>query len=239
MTKAKLTEIAVMRAVFFNAHHKGHLNPTIELVKLLVASGIEVHYFVPSCLKKSIENSGAIYHNYGSEEWNLKDAAIRQAYALDCEPSDGMKADFLFEQSLPATIDILPYIIDKLKTIKPDFCVGDSGYPWGFIAAKIMNIPMISSCSSVLIPKSERGKIFETFCQKPFMQKSVQWLRENYKIDYDPLDSYCNYTGNYAMLTNCMLYRCNSPACRFHNSLVCTAISTLLSGRCNCSLLWK
>ena len=188
------TKSSEMKVAMFNAHHTGHVNPTIELVKLFVKRGIEVHYFLPYSLKEKIESIGATYHNYGSDDWSMKDAACQQTIKFGLEPSSEQLNGILPLITDPATVSVLPYILSQLKTIQPNFCVSDSCLPWGFIACQILNIPIVSSCSSSLIDVNERAKTFGHRNQIPFIKKSVEWLKETYNIDYDSNKSMCNYS---------------------------------------------
>ena len=179
----------------FNVHHVGHFNPTVELVKAFIKRGIEVHYFLPYSLKNKIEKMGAIYHNYGSDDWSMTDAACQQVIKFGLEPSPDQVNGVLPFLTAPATVDVLPHVLSQLAIIKPDFCVADSSYPWGFVACKILGIPIVSSCSSTLIDEKEREETFARREELPFMKKAIEWMKDTYNIEYGSHNSMCNYSG--------------------------------------------
>ena len=186
---------ALQKAVFMNAHHAGHFNPTVELVKLMVAAGVEVHYYATRDLAGVITAAGAIFHNYSSDEWSLKECALAGCARLKCEPSEEMKAELLFHQAIVATVEVLPFVIDELKKLQPDVVVSDSGYPWGHIAAQHLGIPSVSSCSSKMMPAEEKEALFSYLRKLDYNIKGQEVLLEEYGIEYDPADSYLNYSG--------------------------------------------
>lgn len=183
-----------LKCVFLNSSQIGHFNPTLELISILAKNSVEVHCFVPVALRTKVENAGALFHNYGVDDWDMKNCAIEQVKILGYEPNYDILNGSLSQQALPATLSVLDYVLSELKSLQPSFCVSDSSFPWSFIACKLLNIPCISSCSSTLMSLQDRQVHFGYLHQIDFIQECVNQLKFKYCIDYDPTDVYCNYT---------------------------------------------
>jgi len=185
------------RVVFMGAEQIGHLNPTLELVRLLIKSGYEVHYFVPECRRKAVEGVGAIFEAYGEKDWSLMEAAAAEVRSLGMEPCPGLyPGGNMLNTALPGALSLLPTLLPKIRALYPSFLVGDASFPWCKMVAKILDLPLVVSCCSIFYSKAEKEATFGHLRRLDYMWAISAKLEKLYPqlgSQYDPVDSYCNY----------------------------------------------
>lgn len=116
---------------FFNSAAYGHVNPTLAIVKELVARGQRVIYYLTEEFRSMIETTGA----------ELRPVVIR--------PFEGIEKGNMSIGTLPSrlqqmTEQLLPPVLEYLRAEPPDFIVYDSTSLWAIFASRILNIPAIS-----------------------------------------------------------------------------------------------
>jgi MGT family glycosyltransferase len=130
-----------MRALFYSVKGAGHVNPTLPLVRGLVARGHDVTYTLTSEWKSRLEAMGCRYRNTGTQDVFT---------TADFNPG----APF-YRQLLPATAALLPRLVDEARAAEPDVIVFDSCAPWGYAIAEILGVPGICSVSTLLFDRDE------------------------------------------------------------------------------------
>lgn len=84
-----------MHVAFFNVLGSGHVNPTLPVVRALVARGDKVTYFTYPERKGDVEGAGAEFHNYGSDDFRVSqfhpdgDFPTRRVHRTALQPKRG------------------------------------------------------------------------------------------------------------------------------------------------------
>ncbi len=125
------------KAIFFNTPTSGHINPTLPVVAELVRRGEQVIYYLTEAYCKQVEATGANFRPY---------ASIGDDY-YERSGLDGSNPMRTARTMIETTRDILPEILDILRAEKPDYMMYDSMCPWGWYAARVLDIPSVSSMS--------------------------------------------------------------------------------------------
>jgi len=122
---------------FFNLPARGHLNPTLPVVRQLVLGGATVHYFVSEKYRQLVESVGGRFNPLPA--WKrLGDQNTGNFSA----PDDRQIALMPFAMACQAT-QVVPQLIGALRALKPDCLVYNPLNLWPRLAARIMEIPAI------------------------------------------------------------------------------------------------
>jgi MGT family glycosyltransferase len=126
------------RYAFFNLPARGHLNPTLPIVKELVAGGDEVHYFVGEEYSELVEAAGAIFHSLPSLN-RLGD----QKNEVSSPPGDKQIALMPFAMAYQAPL-VVPQLVETLRALNLDCLLYNSLSLWPRIAGRITGIPSVA-----------------------------------------------------------------------------------------------
>ena len=179
-------------AVFVCSHHAGHLNPILSLVPLFQRNNYQVHFFTAASRKSKIEATGATFHVDGPKYQGDIDAATKEIIRnkFQCQPTVNAEGGLFFEQILPITVAYFEDgLVERIRALKPSVIISDVSALWGVLAAKMLQVPLITSCSCSLMDSMVP---FEYLRGLDFLQKCSSWLQAQYRIRYDPRDSYLN-----------------------------------------------
>jgi len=135
--------IRPIRALFHNVKGAGHTNPTLPLVRGLLARGHDVVYTNAPEWRERLEALGCRFRNTAG----VADAPFTTA---DYNPG----RPFL-RQLLPATAAMLPRLVAEAREIQPDVIVFDSCAPWGFAIAKVLGCAGVCSVSTLVFDRDE------------------------------------------------------------------------------------
>lgn len=120
------------RVHFYNIPYHGHVNPTLPLMRELVARGDEVAYFSTPGFEARIRAAGASYRGYSDlsafDETRSETHTIHQGALL-------AKAVHL----------LLPEALAAVEKERPDYVMFDMSAAWGSIAARRYGIPSVAS----------------------------------------------------------------------------------------------
>lgn len=133
------------KVMFFNVPAHGHTNPTLPLVKELVARKEEVIYYSFPEFREKIEATGATYREYKGFPEKIDVAELSSNFP------------YLYYGLLYATWQILDFLLEEIKREKPDYLIYDCLCPWGKYAAKITKLPAISSFSIFVFQQDQSG----------------------------------------------------------------------------------
>jgi MGT family glycosyltransferase len=123
------------RIVFLNFPAQGHTNPTLAIVKELVARGETVIYYSFNEFQALIEATGAEFRS--CDQQLLFDAH---------HPEENM---FRFAVQLLQTSQVLvPRLLPRVQADMPDVIIHDSLCSWGLIIARTLKIPAICSTTT-------------------------------------------------------------------------------------------
>lgn len=166
------------KIAFFCIPAYGHTNPTLEVVKELVARGNEVWYYSYDLLKDKIKSTGAHYISCNKYDIQMN---------LKPEDAERIVKDIVFsmEVLVNTTLAMDEAIIEEMKAWNPDCIVADSMAIWGKLIALKLNIPFISSTTtfafnkySARIMKQGIGKLIIMLLSMPKANKSIKKLRD-------------------------------------------------------------
>jgi len=163
----------MVKFLLCNIYGSGHVFPSIELARNLVAAGHEVIFFTHERFADKIAQAGAIPKTYG-EKFTLGD------YAKD-KPFPGTLFPGAVLGMLPIILKYIGQEESKANFIPFDAIIFDSFALAGLFAAKILNRPAIRSSSSF------PGAYSQSFPQfypedDPFTSEAVQVLTEKYSL---------------------------------------------------------
>lgn len=166
------------RIVFFCIPAHGHTNPTLGVVRKLVAQGHEVWYYSYNMLRDKIEAAGAKYiccDNYDCEQkLTPKDAAR-------------IGGDLAFSTKIlvDTTLALDEKVCWDLAQLQPDCIVADSMAVWGKAAARKLGIPFVSSTTtfafnqhSAKIMPQKPGDFFKMLLAMPRANRQIRRLQK-------------------------------------------------------------
>jgi MGT family glycosyltransferase len=126
------------RIVFLNFPAQGHTNPTLPMVKELVARGETVVYYSFNEFRASIEATGAEFRSCDQP--------------LSIDPHHPDPNMFRFGVQLLQTAQMLvPQLLPRVEADKPDVIIHDSLCSWGLIIARFLKIPAICSTTTFAV----------------------------------------------------------------------------------------
>ena len=120
------------RVWFYNIPFHGHVNPTLPLIRELVARGDEVTYFSTAAFEARIQATGALYRAYGDSYSFEQTRKVAHIVHLGTQVAD-------------ATYSLLPEVLDSVAAESPDYLMFDMSAPWGKIASRQLHIPAVAS----------------------------------------------------------------------------------------------
>ena len=129
------------KIVFFCIPAHGHTNPTLEVVRELIAGGHQVWYYSYNVMREKIESAGASFiscDDYCREQkLTAKDAA-----------RVGKDLAFSAKILVDTTLALDDKVCKEIAELKPDCIVADSMALWGKAVAIKLGIPFVSSTTT-------------------------------------------------------------------------------------------
>lgn len=132
------------KAVFFNIPAKGHVNPTLPLVRELIRRDVRVIYVDTEALRTLIEPTGATFVPYPDAHGDPGLASALERIAGGSIPGNALA----FHQ---LGLGYLPFCLDLLERERPDVVIHDSVAEWGWHAANRLGIPTIGSITTFVL----------------------------------------------------------------------------------------
>ncbi|MDF2537240.1 MAG: hypothetical protein K0S76_261 [Herbinix sp.] len=130
--------------LFVNGSIHGHINPTLPVVKELVRRGEEVTYFSTIDFKQKIEETGAIFMDYGPQ--------LTQFFQ-NFRPRGNHPFYSLIEFMLAMDRVVIPIVLQKTTNIKFDYIIHDVMFGGGNILSRLLNLTAIATCSSFVMER--------------------------------------------------------------------------------------
>ena len=167
------------KIVFFCIPAHGHTNPTLGVVRELVARGHEVWYYSYNMLREKIEETGAKFvacDDFDAEmKVSPKDAA---RIGKDMALSTKVLVD--------TTLALDETVCAHMEEMKPDCIVADSMAVWGKAVAMKLGIPFVCSTTtfafnqhSAKVMKQGLGDLFRMLFAMPKVNKHIQRLQNH------------------------------------------------------------
>jgi MGT family glycosyltransferase len=158
------------KIVFANIPAHGHTNPTLPVVKTLIAHGHQVIYYSGEEMRDLIVRSGAEFRSYPEP----MPGSRRIAEALH----ELINATMIF---IELSENHTAWFIEEMRRETPDLIIYDTTSMWGYIAGRILNIPHICSVTHFVLDGSEQMpmKAFFRFLLQalPKLPRIIQWKR--------------------------------------------------------------
>ncbi|WP_434047933.1 MULTISPECIES: macrolide family glycosyltransferase [Sorangium] len=128
-----------MKTAFLSFPESGHVNPTIGLVRELVRSGFDVHYYTGARFEGLISSTGARFKDYGMTLPTL-DQSENLVHSTNIMLECG---EILYER-----------MRGELAELKPDLIIHDGVCGWAKCIAAALGVPAVSSISSFAMNES-------------------------------------------------------------------------------------
>lgn len=166
------------KIVFFCIPAHGHTNPTLGVVRELVARGHQVWYYSYNLMREKIEDAGAAFVSCDDYDMEQK-----------LTPKDAVRVgkDLLFSTKIlvDTTLALDEHVCEDMKRIKPDCIVADSMAVWGKAVAWKLGIPFVSSTTtfafnqySAKIMKQSPSDLFRMILSFPKVSKQIKRLQD-------------------------------------------------------------
>ena len=165
------------RIVFFCIPAHGHTNPTLGVVRELIARGHEVWYYSYNMLRKKIEETGARFVSCDDFDMEQK-----------LTPKDAARIGKDLAFSTKILVDTTLALDDKvcadMEKLRPDCIVADSMAFWGRAVALKLGIPFVSSTTtfafnkhSARIMKQGIGDLLKMLVSMPKTGREIKRLQ--------------------------------------------------------------
>jgi glycosyltransferase, MGT family len=169
--------------LFINGNVHGHINPTIALVKELVARGEKVDYYSTEEFRSKIEATGARFKPYGGK----LDSFLRNYRAGGNHPFFT-----LVEFILKMDEQIVSIVLDNIKDKEYDYIIHDSMFGGGLVLSAKLGIPAVCSSSSFaangspmpphMLAKGFHPQLDSIYCE-------IERLSKAWDIDFLSIDN--------------------------------------------------
>lgn len=124
-----------MNILFFSYAARGHVAPTVALVKALIKRGVHVTYCGGEAYRHLIEPTGARFLVYPDAP------GLAQSLAFASVGNINGMGNALYEASL----DLRPFVDELINAATPDLIVNDSMARWGQEGAQRHGLPYLAS----------------------------------------------------------------------------------------------
>jgi len=166
------------KIVFFCIPAHGHTNPTLGVVRELVARGHQVWYYSYNTMREKIESAGATFVSCDDYDMEQK-----------LTPKDSVRLGKDLAFSTKILVDTTLALDDKvcadMEQLKPDCIVADSMAVWGKAVAMKLGIPFVSSTTtfafnqhSAKIMKQSIGDLFKMVFSMPKITRQIKRLQD-------------------------------------------------------------
>ena len=163
------------RIVFFSIPAHGHTNPTVEVVRTLVARGHRVRYYSFEEFRGRLEGAGA--------EFVPCDSYLPPA-PRDVERRIGRDFASLIGMVVDVTVAMEEQVLDELAAFRPHCIVADSLCIWGKLYAGQLGVPLVCSTTTFAFDQETAkgmrprpGELLRTLAGVPRIGKKLALLR--------------------------------------------------------------
>lgn len=171
------------KIVFFCIPAHGHTNPTLGVVRELIARGHQVWYYSYDFLRETIEATGATFVSCDSFD--------RQQH-LEAKDAARLGSDLAFSTQIlvETTLALDDAVFKDMRNQQPDCIVADSMAVWGKAVALKLEIPFVSSTTtfafnqhSAKVMKQSPTQLLRMLMSMPKINRQIQRLqRRGYPI---------------------------------------------------------
>ncbi|MFJ3390809.1 macrolide family glycosyltransferase [Lysinibacillus sp. NPDC086135] len=180
------------RVLFINGGSEGHINPTIGVVQELISRGEEVVFFTIEAFRERIEKTGATVRTFDGQKFIKAFISGGRNHLLERVNGLLLTADV-----------VIPSVLEQIKGEHFDYMIHDSMFGCGYLLAKILKLPAISSCTSFAETKQSFDKTLEHLSKNvptevlkklndDFQQLTAK-IKEKYGVEiHSPYEVFCN-----------------------------------------------
>ena len=165
------------RIVFFCIPAHGHTNPTLGVVRELVARGHEVWYYSYNLMRRKIEEAGARF--VACDDYDMEQHV---------DPKDAARVgkDIAFSTKIlvDTTLALDDMVCAHMRELRPDCIVADSMAVWGKAVALKLGIPFVSSTTtfafnqhSAQVMKQGFGDLVRLLFAMPQITRNIKRLQ--------------------------------------------------------------
>ena len=162
------------KIVFFCIPAHGHTNPTLGVVKELIARGHEVTYYSYEPFREKIESTGATF---------VACDAFDAEQKLDPKDATKVGKDLAFSTRLlvDTTLALNDSVCKEMERLQPDCIVADSMAVWGKAVALKMGIPFVSSTTTFAFNQHSAKSLKQSSCELVGMIFSMGKINKDIK----------------------------------------------------------
>lgn len=188
------------KVVFFCIPAHGHTNPTLGVVRELVARGHRVWYYSYGIMQAKIEETGAIFVSCDDYDMEQK---------LHHKDAARLGSDLAFSTKIlvDTTLALDDKVMADMKMIQPDCIVADSMAVWGKAVALKLGIPFVSSTTtfafnqySAKIMKQGIADLVKMLFSMPKIGKEIKRLQNKGYPIHNILDIIQNDDNTHTMV---------------------------------------
>ncbi|NOK58961.1 MAG: glycosyl transferase [Chloroflexi bacterium AL-W] len=166
-----IQRLRMAKIVYVGLPAHGHTNPTLPVMKELVQRGHTVLYYNAASFQEKIDPTGVDFR------------ALPEPLPTAREIAEALRE--LINASLMISNmsrRLTHYLIDEFEREQPDLVIYDSIAMWGYIAARIQNIPQICFITTFVLDGSQGAVGLGTMARffwsaLPHMPKLISWRR--------------------------------------------------------------
>lgn len=149
----------------------GHTNPTLPVMKELVARGHEVLYYNAESFRAKVAPTGVDFRTYPEPMPTEREVSEALQQMIDAS----LMLSKLSER-------LTPFVLAEVAREKPDLILYDSVVMWGYIAARTHHIPHICFLTHFVLDGSQRSIGFGTLARYiwtaiPHVPTLMRWKR--------------------------------------------------------------
>lgn len=128
--------------IFLGVPAHGHVNPSLPVVQALVERGHNLVYYNSEAFREAIEQTGAQFRPYAGPTAS-QDDIVRLL--------QGGNLASVTVLLLEMSVAVLPQLLDELQEDPPDLIIHDSIALWGYMVAKLLDMPSVASITHFIL----------------------------------------------------------------------------------------
>lgn len=165
-----------MKIIVYNIFGIGHINPTLPLVRDYVSRGAQVIYHSSPLRRTLIEATGANFRNYGDDSYKAETYNPGKNFVL---------------QTIPATLGLLPFLLNEIEKEKPDLLIYDSMAPWGKALSQITGLASLCTVTTLALSLERKEKMMARFGVEidKVNLHAIAELKEKYGVELELSDA--------------------------------------------------
>ncbi|WP_025704892.1 macrolide family glycosyltransferase [Paenibacillus graminis] len=137
------------KVIFLSYPFFSHVIPSLALVRELLDRGEEVIYYSVEAYKDAVEESGAVFRDYGDIIRLLEAATDQINYAGYPTPVDILYS--LVPSKILKSKKVVQRIVNRVLADNPDYIVRDCEAYWGRLLGNILDVPVVCYITTIAL----------------------------------------------------------------------------------------